>query len=92
MRTTITLDPDVERLVKEAMHRRRVSFKQVINDALRVGLSPVTGAREPRAPYRVKPHKARLLPGIDRRGFNKLVDELEDQALIAKSSKRRRES
>ena len=86
------MDPDVERLVKEAMHRRRLSFKQVINDALRIGLSPVGSAREPRTPYRVKPHKARLLPGIDRRGFNKLVDELEDEALIAKSSKRRRDS
>ena len=89
MRTTITLDPDVERMVREAMHRDRNTFKQVINDAIRRGLSPAAGTREPRAPYRVGPHQARLLPGLDRRGFNKLADDLEDEALVQARAKRR---
>jgi hypothetical protein len=38
MRTTITLDPDVEELVRREMHERRVSFKQAVNDGLRAGL------------------------------------------------------
>lgn len=38
MRTTITLEPDVEALVKQAMRERGVSFKQAINQAVRDGL------------------------------------------------------
>jgi hypothetical protein len=38
MRTTITLDPDVEELVQREMHERRISFKQAVNDGLRSGL------------------------------------------------------
>ena len=33
MRTTLTLDPDVERLLNEEMHRVRRPYKQVVNDA-----------------------------------------------------------
>lgn len=39
MRTTVTLDPDVERLVKEAMRKRDISFKEALNEAARIGLS-----------------------------------------------------
>lgn len=36
MRTTVTLDPDVERILKAAMREKGVSFKQALNDAVRV--------------------------------------------------------
>lgn len=42
MRTTVTLDPDTEALVRRRMHERGVSFKQALNDAIREGLT--TGA------------------------------------------------
>ena len=38
MRTTVTLDPDVERLVRDAMRQRGVSFKEALNDAIRAGV------------------------------------------------------
>jgi hypothetical protein len=38
MRTTVTLDPDVERLLKDAMRERRISFKEALNEAARDGL------------------------------------------------------
>ncbi len=38
MRTTVTLDPDVERMLRTAMRERGLSFKQALNDALRAGL------------------------------------------------------
>ena len=38
MRTTVTLDPDVERLVRCCMRERRVCFKQALNEAIRSGL------------------------------------------------------
>jgi hypothetical protein len=40
MRTTVTLDPDVERLVRDVMRERGLSFKQALNEALRRGLAP----------------------------------------------------
>lgn len=45
MRTTVTLDPDVEALVRRLMRERGLTFKQVVNLAIREGLS--TGNREP---------------------------------------------
>lgn len=38
MRTTLTLDPDVAKLLEEEMAKRQTSFKRVVNDALRRGL------------------------------------------------------
>ncbi len=40
MRTTITLDPDVDALVKKLMAERGLSFKQVVNSLLRTALLP----------------------------------------------------
>jgi hypothetical protein len=39
MRTTVTLDPDVERLVRDAMTERSISFKEALNEAARIGLT-----------------------------------------------------
>jgi hypothetical protein len=79
MRTTLTLDDDVARLVDEQVHRTKSSVKQVVNDAIRRALAP-TPARS--APYRVTVHHATLAPGLDLAGFNKLADELEDEAIM----------
>lgn len=40
MRTTVTLDPDVEALVRRAMREQGLSFKRALNDAVRAGLTP----------------------------------------------------
>lgn len=37
MRTTVTLDPDTESLVRRLMRERGLSFKQALNDAIRAG-------------------------------------------------------
>lgn len=42
MRTTVTLDPDTESLVRRLMAERGVSFKQALNDAIRDGAAPRT--------------------------------------------------
>jgi hypothetical protein len=39
MRTTVTLDPDVETLLRQRMHERGESMKHVLNEALRVALA-----------------------------------------------------
>ena len=38
MRTTVTLDPDVERLIRDAMRERAIPFKEALNEAARIGL------------------------------------------------------
>jgi hypothetical protein len=86
MRTTLTLDPDVARMIEEEVHRARKPFKQVVNEALRRGLEP-RARRRPSKPYTVRPHVARLLPGIDRGRLNALADDLEDVAVLAKATR-----
>lgn len=68
-------------LEKEA-HRRRVSFKQVVNDAIRRGLAGRAAKSD--KPYRVVSHKTTLRAGIDPAGFNKLADELADESASTK--------
>lgn len=81
MRTTLTLDPDVARMVDEELHRRRTTMRQVINDALRLGLSP--RPRPTANAYTVVPHRSALRPGFDPVGFNRLADQLDDDRLAA---------
>ncbi len=84
MRTTVTLDRDVERMLREAMHSSRRSFKETLNATLRAGL---TGKRAPakRAPFVVKARPMGLRQGIDPTSFNKLADELEVDAVVKSS-------
>jgi len=84
MRTTVTLDRDVERLLREAMHRSRNGFKQTLNAAVRAGLGQKT-ARAARRPYVIKARPLGLRAGLDPAGFNKLTDDLELDAVLAKS-------
>jgi hypothetical protein len=80
MRTTLTLDPDVAKLLEEEVHRQRKPTKQVVNEALRRGL---LGSAPRKAKLRVQPHSTKLRPGVDAGKLNALVDELEDDAAIA---------
>jgi len=48
MRTTVTLDPDVERVLQTAMRERGVPFKQALNDAIRAGLMRESSHRKRR--------------------------------------------
>ncbi len=89
MRTTVTLDPDVERLLHDAMHRSRRSFKDTLNTALRTALDPKRTAAS-RAGFVVKARPMGLRPGIDPSGLNRLVDDLEINDVLAPPSRVRR--
>jgi hypothetical protein len=80
MRTTLTLEPDVEKMLREEVHRQRRPFKEIVNEALRRGLTNA-GQREPRGRFRVRPHQTSLRPGIDSGSLNRLADELEDESV-----------
>jgi len=55
-------------------------MKQVVNDALRTALAR-PGAERPH--FTVEAHRSGLQPGFDLAGFNRLADELEDEAILA---------
>jgi hypothetical protein len=78
MRTTVTLEPDVAKLLEDEVHCVRKPFKQVLNDAVRRGLSTSRG-RLPR--YRTPVHMAEIV-AVDPGRLNALADELEDEALL----------
>jgi hypothetical protein len=81
MRTTITLEKDVERMLREAMHRSRKSFKETLNAAVRIGLGGKPFKRRPKK-FVVKSRPLGLRSGIDPTSFNKLVDDLEIDAFL----------
>ncbi len=86
VRTTLTLDPDVVKLLDDEVHRARKPFKQVVNDSIRRGLAPKP-AKRVAARYRVRPHTATLLAGLDRSRLNALADELEDTAVLGSATR-----
>jgi hypothetical protein len=83
MRTTVTLDPDVERLLKNEAHRSGESFKVALNEAVRKAFRPSPHPSKKRKPFVVKSHPMGLMPGIDYSKANKLADDLEIDAFLA---------
>lgn len=74
MRTTITLEPDVQALLKKAMRERGLTFKDAVNQAVRDGLAT--------PPQKVPPFKQRAfhmgVPRVDLTKALALADELDD--------------
>jgi hypothetical protein len=84
MRTTVTLDPDVEALVRRVMRERGLTFKEAVNLAIREGLS----ASRKRQPFRTPTFRM----GTPRISLNKalqLSGELEDEEITRKLSTRK---
>lgn len=81
MRTTITLDPDVEVMVKRAMKESDSSFKDAINNALRRGLSE---ERRAKVPFVQKTYRLGAKEGFDWDKSLAIAAALEDEELIRK--------
>ncbi len=86
MRTTITLDPDTEALLRREMARTHVNFKRAVNDAIRRGLSG--GRSAGRETAKVLPFESDYQPGIDRLRLQQLADDLELDAAAARANRR----
>jgi hypothetical protein len=71
--------------LRELAHRRKSTFKQIVNAVLRRGLA----AQEPRAersrPFRVDAFSSAFRPGIDPLKLNHLNDELEARRFGSRS-------
>ena len=73
-------------MLREEMHRSRRSFKETLNAALRTGLD----ARTPQpktARFVVEAYPLGLRAGIDPTSLNKLADDLEVDAFLAKAKR-----
>ena len=76
MRTTLTIEADIEQVLLREMRRSDRSMKAVVNDALRIGLG-MQGKPRRSSRFKVQPHAVAFKPGIDTDRLNQLVDELE---------------
>ncbi|RME28739.1 MAG: ribbon-helix-helix protein, CopG family [Deltaproteobacteria bacterium] len=57
MRTTLSLDEDVDKLLRQICRQRGCSFKQLVNEALRLGLARMSGEnrRKKRPSFDIEP-------------------------------------
>ena len=90
MRTTLTLDPDVAAKLKKRMAEKGATMKQVVNEALRTGLS-ATGPLT-RKKYRVRTFSSKLRPGYDWTRFNEVLDELEVEDFLRTQARAERDA
>jgi hypothetical protein len=71
MRTTVTLEPDAEALLRKVMRERGITFKEAINQAVVAGLAPPA-----RPPFRTRTYDMGK-PLVDVDKALQLFDELE---------------
>lgn len=84
MRTTITLDPDVDLAVRRLMRERGISFKAAVNEAIRSGIRPQATGSE----YRTQP-VAMGAPAVPLDKALRLATQLEDDELTRKLALRK---
>jgi CTP:molybdopterin cytidylyltransferase MocA len=91
MRTTLTLDDDLARLLERRARARKLPFKTIVNEALRRGLAAEAAvASAPTArPFAIKARDLGLQPGIDPQKLNQLADDLEAEAFLSKQRRAR---
>lgn len=85
MRTTVTLEADVEHLVKALMVERGIGFKQAINHAIRLGLS----RPNPSGEFHTPEFSMGLNPTLSYDHALRLAGELEDDELTREIQARR---
>ncbi|MFN2568801.1 MAG: antitoxin [Candidatus Dormibacteria bacterium] len=79
MRTTLTLDADVEAIIKRSMRDRGISFKAAVNDAIRRG-----SGNGPRPHFTQRTFAMGFRPDIGYDRAMALAGALEDEEIIRK--------
>lgn len=79
MRTTVTLDPDTEQVVRQRMAAEGISFKRALNDAIRDGAHD-----RPRVDVFHTPTFDLGLPAVDLTHANRVAADLEDEAILGR--------
>jgi hypothetical protein len=84
MRTTLTLDDDLAAELDRTARRLGRSFKDVVNETIRRGLSMGDRPATPEADaFEVRPQACGFLPGIDPLRLNQLLDQMEVDRFVA---------
>lgn len=83
MRTTVTLDPDVEALIKRVMRERGISFKEALNNGIRKSYNASLRVA-PAKPFRTPSFDIRFNPNVDLTKALQLAGELEDEEIMRK--------
>jgi hypothetical protein len=78
VRTTLTLDDDVAKLLQREIRRSGLSFKEAVNRFLRLGL--MANNRPARKPFKVEARQLGLPAGLTYDNVQELLDELERPA------------
>jgi len=82
MRTTVTLDPDVEAVLRRVMRERGLSFKEALNQAIRMGMG--TARRQAQRHFRQKTHRMGFRPEFRWDKALALADAMEDEEVARK--------
>jgi hypothetical protein len=77
MRTTVTLEPDTEQLIRRRMKERGISFKQALNEAIRAGVRDSDDQEE----FRTRTF-AMGRPAVNLDRALQIVGDLEDDELV----------
>ena len=88
MRTTLTIDDDLVRALREKAHRTGAPFKEVVNKAIRAGMKQIDRPR-PLRPYKCKSYSLGYPPRADLDHALDLVDRLESEEIARKLSLRK---
>ena len=75
MRTTLSIDDDIARLLEKETRRSGASFKETVNRLLRLGL--IASKQQTRKPFVVTPLKMGLPPGLSYDNIEELLEALE---------------
>ncbi len=87
MRTTVTLEPDIEALLRTRMREQGITFKEAINQALRSALSG--SPRKATRGYRLKTYAMGFQPEFALDKALSLAAEAEDEEIVRKLSLRK---
>lgn len=81
MRTTVTLENDVARMLDDQARRTRKSFKETLNEAVRLGLGRASNPTAD-SEFVMELRDMGLRSGIDGGRFNSLLDEMDADVFL----------
>jgi hypothetical protein len=77
VRTTLTLDTDITAKLNAEVRRSGKSFKEVVNETLRVGLNARREFRSSDA-FKVRARKLGTRPGLNYDNIGELLEQIEE--------------
>lgn len=87
MPTTLTLDDDLAGLLRAEAQKKGQPLPETAFTLLRMALVKTTvAAPVPTQPFRIHPHRGVFAPGVPIKKLNRLADELDTEAFLARQA------